>query len=210
MPLAFNVVIEYTKEYVYQVTFSIPHKIVQFQCLIQNNFLLLGVNKMVYYTALPLIMQADPNTTQICASVKSEDESSRMMSPGNNLLFPDNEQYNHLNQRRDKLALPQYMNSLPAQHQQHSLATSPQHHRLPTPTQKKPAQSKSQFKCHQCNMVFGSKSAHTSHVKSHVKSVQQNGSTASGDLGAAGPTSADPYQCDVCKKTFAVPARLVC
>ncbi|KAG4074840.1 hypothetical protein HA402_009265 [Bradysia odoriphaga] len=164
---------------------------------------------MVYYTALPLIMQADPNSTQICASVKSEDESGRMMNPANSLLYSDNEQYNHLNQHRDKLALPTHMNSLPVQHQQqHNLSTSSQHHRLPTPPQKKPAQPKTQFKCHQCNMVFGSKSAHTSHVKSHAKTAQPNVSTVAGELSSTGPTSADPYQCDVCKKTFAVPARL--
>lgn len=169
---------------------------------------------MVYYTALPLIMQADPNSAQICASVKSEDESGRMMNPSNNLIYSDNEQYNHLAQHRDKLALPAHMNSLPVQHQQqqqqqHSLTTSPQHHRLSTPAQKKPTQPKAQFKCQQCNMVFGSKSAHTSHVKSHAKAAQQNVPSATGgDLSAVGPTSADPYQCDVCKKTFAVPARL--
>lgn len=166
---------------------------------------------MVYYTALPLIMQADQNAAQICAGVKSEDESGRMINPSNTLLFSENEQYNHLNQQRDKLALPVHMGSLPVQHQQHNPSTSPQHHRHPTPTQKKPTPQKSQFKCEQCNMVFGSKSAHTSHTKSHAKTAQQNGLIpAIGDLSTMGPTSADPYQCDVCKKTFAVPARLVC
>lgn len=167
---------------------------------------------MVYYTALPLIMQADQNAAQICASVKSEDESGRMINPSNNMLFSENEQYNHLNQQRDKLALPTHMGSLPVQHQQqHNPSTSPQHHRHPTPPQKKPTPPKPQFKCDQCNMIFGSKSAHTSHIKSHVKTAQQNGLVPSvGDLSSMGPTSADPYQCDVCKKTFAVPARLVC
>ncbi len=169
---------------------------------------------MVYYTALPLIMQADQNAAQICTSVKSEDESGRMMNaPSNNLLYSDNEQYNHLNQQRDKLALPTHnMGALPVQqHQhQHNPSTSPQHHRLTTPTQKKPTQPKSQFKCDQCNMVFGSKSAHTSHIKSHAKTALQNGQVpVVGDLSTMGPTSTDPYQCDVCKKTFAVPARLV-
>lgn len=160
---------------------------------------------MVYYTALPLIMQADQNAAQICASVKSEDESGRMINPSNSLLFSENEQYNHLNQQRDKLALPTHMGSLPVQQQQHNPSTSPQHQRHPTQTQKKPTQPKSQFKCEQCNMVFGSKSAHTSHIKSHVKTGLV---PAVGDLSSMGPTSADPYQCDVCKKTFAVPARL--
>lgn len=163
---------------------------------------------MVYYTALPLLMQADQNAAQICASVKSEDESGRMINPSNNLLFSENDHYNQ--QLADKLALPTHMGSLPMQHQQNP-STSPQHHRLPpTSTQKKPTQPKPQFKCDQCNMVFGSKSAHTSHIKSHAKTAQQNGQVSTaGDMGAMAPTSSDPYQCDVCKKTFAVPARLV-
>lgn len=65
--------------------------------------------------------------------------------------------------------------------------------------------TKQQFKCDQCNMFFGSKSAHTSHMKSHAKT---NGTRANGANGTA-TNSSDPYQCDVCKKTFAVPARLV-
>lgn len=80
-----------------------------------------------------------------------------------------------------------------------------------------------QFYCDQCNMVFGSKSAHTSHMKSHMKysaaaaaSTAANGNgngpqSSQGTFGgAAAPNpSADPYQCDKCNKTFAVPARLV-
>lgn len=62
------------------------------------------------------------------------------------------------------------------------------------------------FKCEQCSMSFGSKSAHTSHMKSHAKQYQtapQNSRTMNPANGS------DQYQCDVCKKTFAVPARLV-
>lgn len=66
--------------------------------------------------------------------------------------------------------------------------------------------AKQQFKCDQCNMFLGSKSAHTSHMKSHNKTT--NGTRANGNNGN-GTASSDPYQCDVCKKTFAVPARLV-
>lgn len=81
---------------------------------------------------------------------------------------------------------------------------------------------KPQFKCEQCHMSFGSKSAHTSHMKSHAKQYQGQQSTPNqGIIGIVpslsptivtstnGTTSAEPYQCDVCKKTFAVPARLV-
>lgn len=74
------------------------------------------------------------------------------------------------------------------------------------------------FKCEQCNMSFGSKSAHTSHMKSHAKQYQttaQNGSNSSNGIDMTNSRTVNPangsdqYQCDVCKKTFAVPARLV-
>lgn len=84
-----------------------------------------------------------------------------------------------------------------------------------TPTGPIPsATQKTQFKCEQCNMCFGSKSAHTSHMKSHSKQFQQqsiNGQvgTSPSPPSSASNASSDPYQCDVCKKTFAVPARLV-
>lgn len=90
---------------------------------------------------------------------------------------------------------------------------------------------RSQFYCDQCNMVFGSKSAHTSHMKSHMKyaavttttppspssmEAAGNGTEVQGNFSGAvmpnltgGGTGGDPYQCDKCNKTFAVPARLV-
>lgn len=67
-------------------------------------------------------------------------------------------------------------------------------------------QAKPQYKCNQCNIFFGSKSAHTSHIKSHGKLNDLNATNPDTSTTTA---SADPYQCDVCKKTFAVPARLV-
>lgn len=79
-----------------------------------------------------------------------------------------------------------------------------------TSSHRTPKQTKS-FKCDQCNMTFTTKSAHTSHIKSHAK--QQNASLISDNTSNINGTqqmqSSDPYQCDVCKKTFAVPARLV-
>ncbi|XP_033235581.1 Krueppel homolog 1-like isoform X1 [Drosophila pseudoobscura] len=97
--------------------------------------------------------------------------------------------------------------------------------------------TKPQFKCEQCGMTFGSKSAHTSHTKSHAKNAEMALHGAGGapghastsppiELNEAGlpvgipksPTikplanvaaGADPYQCNVCQKTFAVPARLI-
>ncbi|XP_017006885.2 Krueppel homolog 1 isoform X1 [Drosophila takahashii] len=101
---------------------------------------------------------------------------------------------------------------------------------------RKPSVNKPQFKCDQCGMTFGSKSAHTSHTKSHSKNadLSLNGAVGAGvvatsaaiELNDAGlpigipksPTikplanvaaGADPYQCNVCQKTFAVPARLI-
>uniref|UniRef100_A0A1A9X290 C2H2-type domain-containing protein n=1 Tax=Glossina brevipalpis TaxID=37001 RepID=A0A1A9X290_9MUSC len=105
-----------------------------------------------------------------------------------------------------------------------------------TTTVRKISSNKPQFKCEQCGMVFGSKSAHTSHTKSHTKSselsiISGNNTISSSctivELNEAGipvgipkqpqikpnpnaaVTGGDPYQCNVCQKTFAVPARLV-
>lgn len=46
------------------------------------------------------------------------------------------------------------------------------------------------IQCEQCNKMFTSKSAYQVHAKTHAKE------------------SDDPYKCNVCSKTFAVPARL--
>lgn len=109
-----------------------------------------------------------------------------------------------------------------------------------TPTSTTPATgrkangaNKPQFKCEQCGMTFGSKSAHTSHTKSHIKngelmtganSPPLNGGVEVNEAGVplgipktpqikpnanAATNGGDPYQCNVCQKTFAVPARLV-
>lgn len=98
-------------------------------------------------------------------------------------------------------------------------------HQKATVMQQPQQKAERQFKCDQCNMFFGSKSAHTSHVKSHAKQYAQlqqqqqhqldnvnesaSGENGVGGSGSAVTTGSDPYQCDVCKKTFAVPARLV-
>lgn len=67
------------------------------------------------------------------------------------------------------------------------------------------------FKCEQCNMSFGSKSAHTSHIKSHVKQLpgNQGGIDLTNSRTVNPANGSDQYQCDVCQKTFAVPARLI-
>lgn len=92
---------------------------------------------------------------------------------------------------------------------------------------RKPTVNKPKFKCEQCGMTFGSKSAHTSHTKSHAKSTEAVGGAAAGSTIQAeinevnipagipktpnltGVAGGDPYQCNVCQKTFAVPARLI-
>lgn len=104
-------------------------------------------------------------------------------------------------------------------------------------TGRKTNPNKPQFKCEQCGMTFGSKSAHTSHTKSHAKNgelalINGGGSAATttvngfeiSEMGLplgipktpqikpnanAVTNGGDPYQCNVCQKTFAVPARLV-
>ncbi|XP_050076886.1 Krueppel homolog 1-like [Anopheles maculipalpis] len=100
-------------------------------------------------------------------------------------------------------------------------SSSPEQSAYSGPLSSSPTVS-SKFRCEQCNISFGSKSAHTSHMKSHAKQQQlagekitgaklaESGSAGSGTgAGTAGTQQPDPYQCDVCKKTFAVPARLV-
>lgn len=112
------------------------------------------------------------------------------------------------------------------QQQQRSSPMMMHHHHQQQVAQKTspppPSSAKSsKFKCEQCDMCFGSKSAHTSHMKSHANKYQMpsglsgaavvaaNGllDLANGQIGNR--TANDQYQCDVCKKTFAVPARLV-
>lgn len=86
---------------------------------------------------------------------------------------------------------------------------------LPATTKKTPI--KQQFKCETCNMMFGSKSAHTSHMKTHSKTATNVSLPAPNTIPALpqitpnmNPSAGgDPYQCNVCQKTFAVPARLI-
>ncbi|XP_013113440.2 Krueppel homolog 1 [Stomoxys calcitrans] len=117
-------------------------------------------------------------------------------------------------------------------------------HTVPLPTSTTPGAvgrkanpNKPQFKCEQCGMTFGSKSAHTSHTKSHVKNGDLSLMSGNGSVNTAlnvgyevnadglplgipktpqikpnanaASNGGDPYQCNVCQKTFAVPARLI-
>ncbi|GAB0095832.1 Krueppel homolog 1 [Sergentomyia squamirostris] len=182
---------------------------------------------MVYYTALPLIMQTEPSSSQLCACPSDNSDAGRSsMSSATNTSPPN--QYHQLGgipstSVMHSSAPPELHHTYPPTTTYHVVTAGANHKPLTLPQQQQitlPAPQKPQFKCDQCNMCFGSKSAHTSHMKSHAKQyVQQNtlqqSVAATGEMIAsqvlAVPTvsATDPYQCDVCKKTFSVPARLV-
>lgn len=159
-------------------------------------FLLLGDKKMVHYTAIPLMMQTEHSPPQYCG-----EDTLRISDLGplqNDMIYGANGANLHI------------IESKPIS-EQHTLITMT-NVQSRTPTQQVAAQStKPQYKCDQCNMFFGSKSAHTSHMRSHGKSNgrQTTMSPATSTMLNTNGASSDPYQCDVCKKTFAVPARLV-
>lgn len=183
------------------------------------------LRKMVYYTGLPLLMQqAENNTgTQFCFNNTSSDQS-RQPEPQQQLdqqQQQQSQQQQHPSQQRFQQQVINLSNSngqsIPYSnfHQTTGNGTVPSG---VVSQQQTSSMASAKFRCEQCNINFGSKSAHTSHMKSHAKQQQQQqaigeskGSASSKALinvpGQATP--ADPYQCDVCKKTFAVPARLV-
>lgn len=174
---------------------------------------------MVYYTALPLMMQSEQSSTQICTNnIKHEDELQiGTANISNNYL--ENQIYNDLHSSRQSHHQTVQMHQIPPASPQHQSTAS-----VVASTASTSPPTKPQFKCDQCNMLFGSKSAHTSHIKSHTKMIVQQTSSSVGPVPSVSPgasssssstatttnlSSSDPYQCDVCKKTFAVPARLV-
>lgn len=125
-----------------------------------------------------------------------------------------NDQINHKLLQNGDIS---YINLQQQQHMQQQQMMSSMHQTNVVQSQNATKNS-NKFKCEQCNMSFGSKSAHTSHMKSHAKQYQttaQNGGSNSMGIDmtnsrTVNPTNgSDQYQCDVCKKTFAVPARLV-
>lgn len=70
------------------------------------------------------------------------------------------------------------------------------------------------LRCNECHMTFTNKNAFGAHIQSHakqnvVKNMQMPPATSPVQQPSAPTSSSDPYECDVCKKTFAVPARLV-
>lgn len=189
---------------------------------------------MVYYTALPLIMKSENgssmciNQNQVVVNDNGTFNGSSPSSQQPQLISLQNGDINGSSSHQQQLqnsytyqlltSVDQSQQSLPQQQATQNVA--------PTPTNngRTPKQLKS-FKCELCNMNFGSKSAHTSHMKSHAKqqlllqnqqppslSPSPNASSVVNSGSSPSTTqmqSSDPYQCDVCKKTFAVPARLV-
>lgn len=209
---------------------------------------------MVYYTAVPLMMQQQPSDSNAAMiHIKHEDESTPRlpsnsatlsgsvrcaypMSPSNNsssTATSDQRRTPSTYSNDDSLLEPMHSTTHPNElspMQQPAARPANSGRGRPRPQSGAKSQPKPQFKCDQCNMMFGSKSAHTSHIKSHVKitlkSQQQqqqqqpieqsppqehmfppDGISDTSQPGTS--PSADPYQCDVCHKTFAVPARLV-
>ncbi|XP_055300622.1 Krueppel homolog 1-like isoform X2 [Sitodiplosis mosellana] len=159
-------------------------------------------NDMVYYTSIPM-MPTDHHSvnggdlrqlTNLSSNNQNETQlynisSSNMTDPK---LMGDSP--------KTMITLTNVTRAAQQQQQQQQ-----QQHATPISTTTNGNSTKQQFKCEQCNMFFGSKSAHTSHMKSHGKT---NGTRANGSNGTSTNPS-EPHQCDVCKKTFAVPARLV-
>lgn len=179
---------------------------------------------MVYYTSVPLLMQPEHTTNaQLCTS---SDESVRITNLSTSQMHgsPNEPQlYDLTSSSMQQLSNATTSTSAEATTAMSALRNGQQPLQEPqTPQQTHLQQTKPQYKCDQCNIYFGSKSAHTSHLKSHAKSngttrsasgntntASSTTATTSGGTATASASSADPYQCDVCKKTFAVPARLV-
>lgn len=156
---------------------------------------------MVYYTAIPLMMQSEHHqNSQLCANPTND-----VTDLSNSQAQSETQLYN-VSSSNGGDAKP-LINATPTMTTLTPVQTS-----QATPT-------KPQYKCDQCNMMFSSKSAHTSHMKTHTRTTSGSttasrspttsvaGATATTTTTAA--SSSDPYQCDVCNKKFAVPARLV-
>jgi hypothetical protein len=172
---------------------------------------------MVYY-AMPLIMKTENDTSsqhvqQFCINSNQVVVSESNFNNGQLTSPPQPHQPQMINLSNgdvDNSSQNSYTYQLlTSNDQQQQIATQSPPNISTTPRTQKSTKS---FKCDQCDMMFTTKSAHTSHIKSHAKQQQNNGGNNAA-VSANGTTtstqSSDPYQCDVCKKTFAVPARLV-
>lgn len=171
---------------------------------------------MVYY-AMPLIMKSESGVStqqqQLCMNpnqvvVSESSYNGQMTAPQ-----PQQAQLINLSNGDINGASPSQQNNYTYQlltSSDHLVAAQHSNGNASTSNQRAQKQVKS-FKCEQCNMTFTTKSAHTSHIKSHAKqqASSQISASTSNINGNQQMQSSDPYQCDVCKKTFAVPARLV-
>ncbi|CRK96499.1 CLUMA_CG009886, isoform A [Clunio marinus] len=176
---------------------------------------------MVYY-AMPLIMKSENggssqqqqlcmNTNQVVVSESSYNGPLTSPQPQQpQLISLQNTDVNGSSPSQQNNYTYQLLTSNDHQvQQQHHQQQQHQNGLATTSSQRTQKQTKS-FKCEQCNMTFTTKSAHTSHTKSHAKQQVSQINANSGNVnGSQQMQSSDPYQCDVCKKTFAVPARLV-
>lgn len=157
-------------------------------------------DKMVYYTSIPMMPNSSNGEdlrqiTNLSSNNQNETQLYNISSSNNGV--------NSKLMDSQAKTMTTLTNVSRAQQQQQQQVT-------PNSTTTKTngnSTTKQQFKCDQCNMFFGSKSAHTSHIKSHGKTNGTRANASNGNVTAT--NSSDPYQCDVCKKTFAVPARLV-
>uniref|UniRef100_A0A336LXV9 CSON007208 protein n=1 Tax=Culicoides sonorensis TaxID=179676 RepID=A0A336LXV9_CULSO len=200
--------------------------------------------KMVYYTSLPLIMHNEalhgasshnggcgPSSSPPSSSPRLQFNlsPSPIINLSNNSItlqaidspspppptsisiqqlhqqsMPQNYSNDQINHKLINNGDLSYINMQTQQQQQQQMSMLPQN-----------GKNSNKFRCEQCNMSFGSKSAHTSHMKSHAKQFQttpQNGTNGidmTNNRTVNPANGADQYQCDVCKKTFAVPARLI-
>lgn len=173
--------------------------------------------KMVYY-AMPLIMKSENGASsqhqQLC--VNPNQVATSESNYNGQLSAPQPQQAQLINLSNADIngsSSPSQQNNYTYQlltSNDHQSQNHSQNVNVSATNQRAQKQVKS-FKCGQCNMMFSTKSAHTSHIKSHAKqqAATQNSENPNNINGTQQMQSSDPYQCDVCKKTFAVPARLV-
>lgn len=154
--------------------------------------------KMVYYTSIPVPSNGEDlrQITNLSSNNRNNETQLYNISSSN---MTNSKSPNAQTQSKTMITLTNVV-----QPEQLQSVTQPQSISTTTTTNAN-GTAKQQFKCSQCNMILGSKSAHTSHMKSHNKTT--NGARVNGNNANIGNT--DPYSCDVCLKTFAVPARLV-
>lgn len=169
---------------------------------------------MVYYTSLPLIVQHNDksNSNPMCLTTSPQPENCSALSSQAHIINLSshgldvpiiNTKYDHMSSEQRatnaKMGGMEYFRTNISQ-----ISANGHKDNLKVP----------QFKCSQCDISLGSKSAYTSHMKSHNKTVQDQITSIHSNVSLEAANNPnlrpnDQYQCDVCKKNFAVPARLV-